>query len=120
MKSKENSSQGIAHNALCQGTIIKGNIFAESDLRIDGIVEGKIECKGKIVLGSKGEVYGNIDCDSAELMGKLKGEMFVRANVSIKQTGNVHGKVHTQSIDIEPGAVFNGTCKMQGSPEDEE
>ena len=43
MKNKETVSSGVAHNALATGTIIKGNINAEEDLRIDGKVEGLVE-----------------------------------------------------------------------------
>lgn len=109
---KENASQGIAHNALIQGTLIKGDVFAEGDFRIDGVIEGNIDCKGKVVVGAKGETRGKILCENAELHGKVDGTVEALNNVSLKQTSVFHGEMITKSLDIEPGATFNGTCKM--------
>ena len=109
---KEIVSQGSAHNALAQGTFIKGSIRAEEDIRIDGIVEGDINCKGKVVVGAKGEVHGRIICESAEFLGKVEGDIEVFNKVSFKQTAIFQGNLTTKALDIEPGATFNGTCKM--------
>ena len=52
MKQKEDtSSAGGLHNTLAAGTVVKGNIVAESDFRLDGKIEGDIHCHGKIVIG---------------------------------------------------------------------
>ncbi len=110
---KEIISQGITHNSLAQGTFIKGEIHAEGDLRIDGKVEGNIGCKGKVVVGVKGEIFGQIQCENAEIMGCVEGDMKVNGNVSLKQSSVFHGGMITQTLDIEPGALFNGTCKME-------
>ncbi len=112
LKSKESPSQGIMHNALSQGTIVRGNVSSEADMRIDGVVEGNIECKGKIVLGPKGAVKGNINCENAELMGKIEGDIYVHGVIALKRTSVIVGEMTVQSLDIEPGAIFNGSCKM--------
>jgi len=109
---KENTSQGIAHNALTQGTVIKGDVFAEGDIRVDGVIEGNIDCKGKVVVGEKGETRGKILCENAELLGKIDGNVEASNNVSLKRSCIFQGEMITRTLDIEPGAVFNGTCKM--------
>jgi len=111
---KETSGQGIAYSALAFGTKVKGDIYAEGDFRIDGQIEGNIECVGKVVVGSKAEVRGHIKCDSAELLGKIEGNIFAGKNVSLKHSCSYQGSMVVQTLDIEPGAVFNGTCKMIG------
>ena len=60
IKQKDENSAGGLHNALAAGTTIKGNIITETDFRLDGKVEGDISCNGKIVIGPKGSVTGNI------------------------------------------------------------
>lgn len=110
---KENVAQGIAHNALTQGTVIKGDVYAEGDLRIDGCIEGNIDCTGKVVLGVKGQAYGKIVCENAELSGKVEGNVVASGNVSLKQSCVFQGDMIVHTLDIEPGAVFNGTCTMK-------
>ena len=109
---KEGISQGISHNALAQGTFVKGELRAEEDIRIDGIIEGDVRCKGKVVIGAKGEVRGHIVCENAEFMGRVEGDVVVNGHISFKQMAIFQGNLTTKTLNIEPGALFNGTCKM--------
>ena len=51
-KKEETHSNGL-HNALTTGTVVIGNIQADTDFRLDGQVEGDITCNGKIVVGPR-------------------------------------------------------------------
>jgi cytoskeletal protein CcmA (bactofilin family) len=114
-KSKEAYAQGIAHNALSQGTVIKGNVYADGDFRIDGRIEGNIECASKIVIGPTGEVAGTVACENLEIMGTVNGNIRIRDNVSLKRSSNYTGEMLTKTLDIEPGAIFNGSCRMENA-----
>jgi cytoskeletal protein CcmA (bactofilin family) len=111
-KQNEEESPSGLHNALSTGTVVTGNISTETDFRLDGKVEGDITCKGKIVIGPKGEVKGNIEADNAEILGTVEGNIFVRARLSLKATANVKGDIQVQILEVEPNAMFNGICKM--------
>ena len=113
MKNKEIVSSGVAYSAFAAGTAIKGNIHAEEDLRIDGKVEGIIECAGKVVTGPQADIKGEINCENADLMGKVNGTLVVKGTLSLKASVIFTGEVLVGSLEIEPGASFNGTCKMQ-------
>jgi cytoskeletal protein CcmA (bactofilin family) len=102
-----------SHNVITTGTFIKGDIKAEEDFRIDGKIEGTVECSGKIIVGPDAEIIGNIYCLNADLMGKIRGNIEVRETVSLKSHVNFSGEINTRYLDIESGAVFNGVCKMQ-------
>ena len=45
-----------------KSTSIKGNLKTNSDIRIDGTMDGNIETKGKIIVGRGACVKGNILC----------------------------------------------------------
>jgi len=113
MKNKEVVSTGIAYNALAPGTLIKGSIHAEEDLRIDGKVEGLIECAGKVVVGPQGEIQGDIHCANVDIIGQVTGNLVIKEILSIKTSGSFTGDLTTNRLEIEAGAIFNGTCKMQ-------
>jgi cytoskeletal protein CcmA (bactofilin family) len=113
MKNKELTSSGIAHNALTPGTLIKGSIHAEEDLRIDGKVEGLIECTGRVVIGPQAEIQGDIHCANADITGRVVGNLAIQETLSIKASGSFTGDLIAGRLEIESGAVFNGTCRMQ-------
>ena len=53
---KDNTFSGMAHNALTAETTIVGKIVSQKDIRIDGTLEGRLECQGKVVIGETGQV----------------------------------------------------------------
>lgn len=112
IKQKEENTNAGLHNTLANGTNVKGNISTETDFRLDGKVEGDVNCTGKIVIGPKGCVTGNIIATNAEIMGEVDGSVRISAKLSLKATAVVKGDICTQSLEIEPNAQFNGVCKM--------
>jgi len=110
-------TSGSAHNSIASGTVIKGNVIAAEDFRIDGKVEGNIECRGKVVVGPSGEIFGHIDCINAELMGKVQGNIKTTETLLLKNGSHYTGEINVKSLEIESGAAFNGTCKMGNVPE---
>ena len=105
---------GGPHNVLATGTTLTGKIETESDFRLDGRVEGEINCKGKIVIGPKGYVKGNIMTVNAEILGTVEGVIRARERLILKSSAEIKGDIYIQTIEIEPGAKFNGTCTMSG------
>ncbi|HEY5592315.1 MAG TPA: polymer-forming cytoskeletal protein [Paludibacter sp.] len=104
---------GAMYNALTNGSKIVGKIFADSDFRIDGEVEGTITCSGKVVIGQKGFLKGSISCVNAEIIGTLEGDIVVSETLSLRSTSIINGEVKTKVLIVEPNAVFNGTCSMR-------
>ena len=51
---KENP--GNAVNLLCEGTVIVGDIKTKNDIRIDGIIKGKIITSGRLVVGNTAKI----------------------------------------------------------------
>ena len=101
-----------SHNTLSSGTLIRGDVFAEEDIRVDAQVDGNIECKGKVVVGPGGIVNGFIKCKSAELMGSVTGDLFVDGRLTLKNEVTYSGDITARALEVEPGAIFNGACKM--------
>lgn len=101
-------------NTIVSGTIIKGEITASGDFRIDGTLIGAINCKGKIVVGQSGTIEGEIQCQNADVSGTINAQVLVEQLLSLKTTASLTGDVVTNKISIEPGAKFTGSCKMDG------
>jgi cytoskeletal protein CcmA (bactofilin family) len=94
------------------GTIIKGEIVSPCDIRIDGTFEGKIQSKGRVVIGETAFIKGDIICDNIDLWGKVEGNVFVKDTLNLKDGCVVNGNLNIRKISVELGATFNGNCKM--------
>lgn len=115
MANNGNQGAGPQYNSLTKGTKIIGNIVTDDDIRIDGIIEGDLRCKGKVVIGQQGFLKGNIECQTAEILGKTQGKISCHDLLVLRQTSQISGDVITQTLVVEAKAVFNGTCKMQNT-----
>ncbi len=102
-------------NQMNEGTRIEGNIHCEGNIRIDGTVVGQVHAGGKVVIGSKGLVEGNVFCTQADIMGKIVGNLEVKEQTLIKATAVIEGDVSTTTLGMEEGATLNGRCRMTGS-----
>ncbi len=108
----EKQQSGSMFNALTAGSKIVGTITADSDYRIDGVIEGELHCTGKVVIGEAGKVKGTVVCQNAEIMGLMDGKITCHQQLSLRANGKIQGEVQTKTLIVEPGALFNGSCSM--------
>lgn len=107
------SPSGVqSNNSLVNGTRIEGTIYTESDIRIDGKVIGTIHCKGKVVVGSTGQIDGDIQCRNAVIEGRFSGNLVVSELLQIKESAVIEGDVSTAKLLVHAGSTFNVTCRM--------
>ncbi len=99
-------------NILTSGTVVKGDITATGDFRLDGTLEGNLQLNGKLVVGDTGSVTGNILCLNANIMGTVKGNLSVKESLTLYRNSRVEGDILINKLSIEPGAVFLGKCCM--------
>ncbi len=102
-------------NLIGSGTVIKGDVSSDGDLRIDGKVIGTITSKSRVVVGVTGTVEGEIKSQNTDIFGSHKGNIHATDLVFLKSTASLEGDINTSKIVIESGAIFKGRCNM-GSP----
>jgi len=118
-KAKGNSPNGTeiepnSINIIGAGTQIIGEITSNGDIRIDGTLKGNITTKGKLVIGNSGVIIGDIFCKNSDISGKVEGKLSVAELLALKSTSNIQGNITTNKLAVEPGAMFTGTCNMNG------
>ena len=99
-------------NLIGTGTVFKGDIESNGDIRIDGQLIGSIKANGKIVVGPTGIVEGDLSCKQAEISGNVKGIITTEELTALKSTSKVEVDLSTKQLLIEVGAQFTGKCVM--------
>ena len=99
-------------NTISTGTLIKGDVTAQGDFRLDGRLEGNIQLNGKLVVGETGQIRGNIVCQNANIIGHVDGNISVKEVLTLHSSAVVKGDILINKLAIEPGAAFSGTCRM--------
>lgn len=114
MKANATKVSAPAHSlvSLVQGTVVEGTVEAESDIRIDGRIKGKLICKAKVIVGPSGHIEGEIICQNAVVEGHINGKVEVRELLNVRETARIEGKVQTDKLIVQSGALFNVECHM--------
>ncbi len=99
-------------NTLVKGTVVEGTVKSESDIRIDGIIKGSLNCNAKVIIGPSGFVEGEVKCANAVIEGKFEGSIQVSELLNIRESAKVSGDVRTNKLIVQSGAEFNVDCKM--------
>jgi cytoskeletal protein CcmA (bactofilin family) len=79
------------------------------------VVEGRIEAtldSRVLQIAPNGTFCGTVAVDTAEIHGKLEGELTVRKQLVIHATGKVSGKIRYARIKVEEGAELAGEISM--------
>jgi cytoskeletal protein CcmA (bactofilin family) len=120
MFSKEKSSAAeklspASATLISAGTIVSGDLSSESDLRIDGTIQGNVTSSAKIIVGPSGRVEGHIMGAQADITGKVIGNITVKELAQLRNSAIVQGNITAVSLQIESGAFFNGQSIMAGA-----
>jgi cytoskeletal protein CcmA (bactofilin family) len=99
------------------GTLVKGEIHSPGDIRIDGSFDGKLISKGRVVVGEKATLTGDVICQNMDFCGKMKGNFYVKDTLTLKAGCTVEGDLHIKRLQVELGARFNGNCHMMEEAE---
>ena len=114
-KQNYNDAPGSSINIINEGTSIKGDINANGDTRIDGELIGNITSKGRLVVGPKGKIAGEIRCNNVEVSGFIKGKVAAAELLNMKASAKIEGDIIAAKLSVEPGAAFTGSCSMGGT-----
>lgn len=93
-------------------TICEGKIMSEASLRIEGQLNGDIECAGDITIGENAVVQSNIQARDVIVAGKVKGNIHTKGKLIVTSSGVLVGNIDVRSFIIEEGGIFQGSSAM--------
>jgi cytoskeletal protein CcmA (bactofilin family) len=67
---------------------------------------------GTLIVGANGKVDANIEVAIAIVHGTVNGDIIATQRLELGRAAKLNGNIQTASLMIEPGALFEGSCKM--------
>lgn len=94
------------------GMTIVGDCETEGTVRIEGLVKGTVKAGKAVVIGKQGRVVGDVITQDAVVSGHVTGTLVAESRLELQATCQIDGEVRTRRMQLEEGAVLNGTVQM--------
>jgi len=128
MARKDEYQSGAPETIVGATVKIEGDLVSEGDIKVDGLVAGKIKTSKNLFVGPMAKIEADVEAQNAILSGVVKGDIKIKDSLVINETGKVEGNLACARLSIAEGAHFTGSCTMpekegdlkQPLPEDEQ
>jgi cytoskeletal protein CcmA (bactofilin family) len=94
---------------------VEGTYNTSRDLRIEGRLNGSINCDGVLFIADGAEVDASVEAESIIVSGVLRGTILCRGRLEITSSGSVTGEVTTAGLVIVEGARYEGQIQMMSA-----
>ncbi|MCL2264936.1 MAG: polymer-forming cytoskeletal protein [Treponema sp.] len=89
-----------------------GNIETGGFTRIDGSIQGDVKAKGRVVIGERARMKGNISGTNVTIGGVVYGNIISDGHLVILSTAIVIGDIITRRIQADDGCFINGMVSV--------
>ena len=94
------------------GMRIEGELKSNGNIRVDGVVAGKIQTDQDVLVGDNAQVDADIVAQNAVIGGTVKGNITVKGSLLVMETGKIVGNISCTNLGVREGAFISGNCKM--------
>lgn len=91
---------------------IEGELKASGNVKIDGLVTGKVHTSQDLIVGSNAQIDADLIAANAVIGGVVKGNVTVKGSLLLLETAKLIGNINCGSLGIHEGAYFSGACRM--------
>jgi cytoskeletal protein CcmA (bactofilin family) len=98
-------------------TDLNGSIDTGGFTRIDGSIRGNVRARGRVVIGERARVKGNVTGKNITVGGVVYGNIFSDGHLVILSTAVIMGDIITRRIQADDGSFINGRVAV--CPNDE-
>src|SRR3989344_7889161 len=112
MAGREEYSDSAPETIVGATVKIEGDLVSEGDIKVEGMVSGKIKTSKNLYVGPAAKIEADIDVGNAVLAGQIKGEIKVRESFMLQETVRISGNITCSRLTMAEGAHFTGTCTM--------
>src|SRR6478609_6299882 len=106
-------AQGEITTLLGRGAAFEGKLTFEGTVRIDGRFKGEVFTDDVLVIGEGAIVEASLDVGEVIIQGTVIGNITAKRSIEIHAPGRVKGDLHTPSLQIDKGVMFEGRSFME-------
>ena len=111
----ESAAAAPARTYVAAGSHIEGSISGETEVVIDGSLDGCVELEARFVVGPRGRIEGDVTAKSVQVSGHVHGKVRATGKIQVANSGSILGDLTTPLISIAEGGVCNGRIEMTGA-----
>ncbi len=100
---------------LGRGASFEGKLTFEGTVRIDGRFKGEVFSDDVLVIGEGAHVEAEIDIGEVIIQGTVVGNIKAKRSIEIHAPGRVKGDLHTPSLQVDKGVIFEGRSFMEAA-----
>ena len=108
-KHEESKEKVLEVDASMQGTL---SFKDPVNLRINGNFEGKLNSKGKLMIGEHAVVSADIKGEYITVAGKVNGNIIAENELKLISPAHITGDVSAPLLTVAEGALIDGNIKM--------
>ncbi len=101
---------------VASGSVIEGKIKGETEVLVEGVLQGEVDLASTLVVGEGGTVIGDVVARSVRISGKLQGNVQALDKVELLPTGSIEGDVVSPRVAIAEGGFCKGKIEMSPHP----
>lgn len=96
------------------GLLVTGDLNAEEDVVIDGIVTGTIDMPAHaLTIGPSAQVDAKVFARDVTVYGRLSGKITATEIVDVRDSARVNGELAAPSVKLAEGARVNGRIETK-------
>ena len=107
------SVAGEITTLLGRGATFEGKLTFEGTVRIDGRFKGEVFTDDTLVIGEGAIVEAQLDVGEVIIQGMVIGNITAKRSIEIHAPGRVKGDLHTPTLQIDKGVMFEGRSFME-------
>src|SRR3954468_14693649 len=111
----KHAPQGEITTLLGRGATFEGKLTFEGTVRIDGKFKGEVFTDDTLVIGEGAHVEAECDVGEIIIQGTVVGNIKAKRSIEIHAPGRVKGDLHTPSLQIDKGVIFEGRSFMENA-----
>jgi cytoskeletal protein CcmA (bactofilin family) len=109
------AAQGEITTLLGRGAAFEGKLTFDGTVRIDGRFKGEVFSDDVLVIGENAHVEAEIDIGEVIVQGTVVGNIKAKRSIEIHAPGRVKGDLHSPSLQIDKGVIFEGRSFMENA-----
>lgn len=96
-----------------EGISITGDVSANSNLKVEGRIEGRsVASSQDVEVAESGVIKASISAQVIRIAGAVAGDITGSEKVVISKSGRVQGNIVAPRVQLDDGALFRGSIDM--------